>query len=289
MTQGVVMFAENNEEYPYIDFAIYNSIGIQKYLTDNITIITNEKSLKESKIINHKRIAVPPITFITIDESDSQQRIFYNSKEKMSLTYLNSNRTSIYDLTPYDETIVIDADYIINDNLLSNCYNLKTNLMLTNKCMNIFDVEFLDSLHSPLNTYIYELGLPMYWATAFYFRKSAEAKNFFDLVNHVKENYNYYASYYRYPSTVYRNDYTFTIAAHLLNNSSSEKVIESLQHPLYVLSYKDRVIFNKPLKHTHMPLIAIQEHTNKQTPAYYSLHVLNKNSLKNIIEEFAKE
>jgi hypothetical protein len=48
------------------------------------------------------------------------------------------------------------------------------------------------------------------------FTKNDNSKMFFDLVRHVKDNYQYYADTYRFDSKQYRNDIAFSVAKHVL-------------------------------------------------------------------------
>src|SRR5690606_27214653 len=62
-----------------------------------------------------------------------------------------------------------------------------------------------------------KMGIPMYWATMVYFQKTERAKLLFDLVAHIKEKYDYYQFVYEFPGKLFRNDYAFSIAVHMLN------------------------------------------------------------------------
>ena len=61
------------------------------------------------------------------------------------------------------------------------------------------------------------LGITMYWATVVYFKKCTYAETFFNFVKHVKNNKGYYKDLYNFPGGVYRNDYSFSVAAHKIS------------------------------------------------------------------------
>ena len=67
-----------------------------------------------------------------------------------------------------------------------------------------------------------DTGITMYWATVCYFQKTAYTQSFFDIVKHVKENWAFYKELYNLPGTLYRNDYSFSVAAHVMNGFQSE-------------------------------------------------------------------
>ena len=64
--------------------------------------------------------------------------------------------------------------------------------MFTNRCVRA--IEILDAMVS----------------------KCDFAKQFFETVKHVKDNRDFYQDVYKWPGNLYRNDYSFSIAAHML-------------------------------------------------------------------------
>ena len=47
-----------------------------------------------------------------------------------NLSFYNVNRCDAYDLSPYDETILLDADYLILSNTLNQCWGHNNELMM---------------------------------------------------------------------------------------------------------------------------------------------------------------
>ena len=60
-------------------------------------------------------------------------------------------------------------------------------------------------------------SLPYVWATAVLFRKTNRAKQFFNLVKMIQENYSYYVKLYSIYHVQYRNDFAFTIVNYMMN------------------------------------------------------------------------
>ena len=79
---------------------------------------------------------------------------------------------------------------------------------------------------------LYDMGITMYWATVVYFRKTDYVESFFNLVKHVKNNPQYYRDLYKWQGTLYRNDYSFSVAAHTLSGFV-DKGIAQLPTTLY--------------------------------------------------------
>jgi hypothetical protein len=72
----------------------------------------------------------------------------------------------------------------------------------------------------------------MYWATVVYFRKTPLAESFFNCVKHVKNNKQYYQDIYKWKGSLYRNDYSFSIAAHMMSGFK-DRGIPQLPTTLY--------------------------------------------------------
>ena len=131
-----------------------------------------------------------------------------------------------------------------------------------------------------------DFGITMYWATVVYFRKTPYAETFFNCVKHVKENTQYYRDLYKWNGTLYRNDYSFSIAAHIMSGFQ-DKGISQLPTTLYKTFDTDDV-------HS-----AVNDHTlimyleKPRSPGDFmltkwdgvDLHVMNKWAINRISEE----
>jgi len=73
--------------------------------------------------------------------------------------------------------------------------------------------------HAEHIEYIDNFSIPMYWATVVYFKKSDYAASLFTLISHIKHNYKYYYYLYNCSGSLYRNDFAFSMALHILNGS----------------------------------------------------------------------
>jgi hypothetical protein len=59
-----------------------------------------------------------------------------------------------------------------------------------------------------------------------YFRKTPYCETFFNFVKHVRNNRDYYGNLYNWRSGIYRNDFSFSIAAHMLSGHIDRQVPE---------------------------------------------------------------
>ena len=233
-SRGVVMFAHNNAEIDYFKLAVINSLLIQKHLgISNITVVTDPHSYSYAVDSLGEDVIKSAINNLIVVEKDKEFksqniRVFKDtSHTAKTLPFYNINRCDAYDLSPYDETILLDVDYLILSDTLNQCWGHNEEIMMNWRYQDImFDRK--DYTLDRLNPF----GITMYWATVVYFKKSAYTETFFNLVKHVKNNIAYYKDLYRWPGNLYRNDYSFSIAAHVMSGFV-DKGIPQLPTTLY--------------------------------------------------------
>lgn len=227
-TRGVIMLAHNNEEIDYFRMAVVNGFLIQKNLglkAKQIAVVTDSATLAYAEESLGKKLIKKSIGNIIIEEKDvnfkhSNIRIYKDTSHKsQSLPFYNKGRCDIYDLSPFDETLLIDADYLILSDVLNNVWGHSNEFMMNYSFKDIMtDREFLDlDRLSPS-------GITMYWATVVYFRKTEFCKYFFDVVKHVRAHKTYYGNLYNWTGNIYRNDYSFSIAAHMLGGFRDRQI-----------------------------------------------------------------
>lgn len=230
------MFAHNNDEIDYFRLAVINAFLIQKHLgltPAQITVVTDRHSYNYSSRKLGKDLVNAAVGNIIKVHKDLEfkyrnQRLYKDtSQNSKQLSFYNINRCDAYELSPYDETILIDADYLIFSNSLNQCWGHNNELMMNWHYQDVMHDREFESLSR-----ITPLGITMYWATVVYFRKSVYAESFFQLVNHVRQNQQYYRDLYRWPGGLYRNDFSFSIAAHMIGGFQ-DKVLDQLPFTLY--------------------------------------------------------
>lgn len=233
-SRGVIMFAHNNTEIDYFRLAVVNALLVQKNLgIKNVTVVTDPHSLKQGEKTLGKRLIKKAINNIIVIEKDKKfkalnQRLYKDTSHTTKyLPFYNVNRCDAYDLSPYDETLLIDVDYLILSDTLNHCWGHNNELMMNWKYQDIM-YERKDPSLARLN----DMGITMYWATVVYFRKTEYVKSFFNIVSHVKNNPQFYKDLYQWQGTLYRNDYSFSIAAHMMSGFT-DKGIPQLPTTLY--------------------------------------------------------
>ena len=228
---GILLFAHNNHEIDYGKLALLCGRFSQKYLnvpvslvTDSVTFKWMEKNNLESKIdFFHKII-------LTDNKSslDQVRRFYDGSLNYKKAKFLNNFRSSAYILSPYENTLVIDTDLLIMNKNLNSIWDSDYDFMI-----NRYSHDLATDRNITDFDRVSDKSIDFYWATAFFFKKNKKNKIFFDLCNHIIENYDYYKFMYDIKSDLIRNDYVFSIAIHILNGFSNKNRPESLPTNFY--------------------------------------------------------
>lgn len=233
--RGILMFAHNNQEINYLELAALNGLLAQKHMgitADQVTIVTDKSSYDYCDSIMSKELSAACSNYIFVDTDFefkySNTRLFKDTQHTPKvLPFYNVNRCDAYDLSPYDETILVDADYLILSDVLNNCWGHNNELM-----MNWEYADVMKGREFPELSRLNPLGITMYWATVVYFKKTPEVETFFNFVKHVKNNREYYSDLYKFNNGVYRNDYSFSIASHMWGGYK-DKAVPQLPVTLY--------------------------------------------------------
>ncbi len=212
-SRGYLYYAFNNEETNYLRLAISSAITGRYYIDDfRATIVTDKFSMK---FLNEKNKKLLEKCFENIlFESEIQKQSKSDRKTKNNNStrndWFNTTRTNAFMDSPYEQTILIDADYIFQNNKTNSVWDSKIPIRI-NK-----DIIHLTNRKSDYEM-VGNFTIPMYWATLVYFDRSNFSKQFFDLINHIQENYEFYCVLYQIHDYKYRNDHSFSIALHMMN------------------------------------------------------------------------
>jgi len=211
--RGVLVFAHNNRQVDYAKMAIVAGGLAKKHLNVPVSLVTDQSTVDwmNQSGLDKQADKVFSTTILVDRPADEQQRRFSDGEADVVAPFKNSNRASVYDLTPYETTLVIDSDYLIQSDELNNYWDLDSNVMISP-----YYNDIKGDRVGPLDKWVSETGVWLRWATMFMFKKSPEAEMFFNLVAHIRENYKSFADTYRYDPRMYRNDISFSIARHIM-------------------------------------------------------------------------
>ena len=236
MTRGVLMYAHNNTEIDYLKIACANALMVQKNLGVPVTLVTDRGTISWGEEVmgaSFLRKCFENIIEVDRDYTFKNQRNFADTCfATKNLQFYNANHWQAYELSPYEETLFIDADYLIMSSSLNNCWGSNNDVMINKTIYSPID----ESL--PYVKNIDDMGIELYWATVIYFRKSSLAEFLFDTVRHIQDNYGYYRDLYCFSGGMFRNDNAFSIAIHMLNGFSNEEpVVQELPIPALLMSW----------------------------------------------------
>ena len=185
MTTGVLIFAYNNNQIDYLSMAQWSAKNIERHLGLPTHIVTGDP---------------PP---------GNNRRYF---TDVGTVEWHNLNRMDAYSLTPFDQTLVLDADYVVASDQLKTILDCDQNFMCHRRAYDVTGLQTFDNLNV-FGQYCF----PMWWATVMMFRRSRQAQLIFDAMAMVRDNWTHYRNLYSNNVATYRNDHALSIALNIEN------------------------------------------------------------------------
>ena len=267
MTRGVILFAFNSLKYNYYDMAKYTAKRVNHFLNLPVTLVTDEDSFPKNDDYQWDNVIK-----VVPDKSNSRDWG----------QWINKGRYMAYDLSPYDETILLDVDYIVNSDKL-----LKTFDLYDDFCCHA-DTQFLmlpGDYPERLSPNSYDNIL---WATVITFKKTERAKQIFQCLEMIQHNYDHYANLHGFLNAGFRNDFALTLALRIVNGhtlSPKDIIPWKLSHV-----GKFTQVYSDSSDPTNTEFMIMFDHWNKgKVRKEYMLvkdmdfHVINKDLLVDII------
>jgi hypothetical protein len=194
MSKGIVIFAYNGA-YDYVDMARTSAALAKRHLKLPVTLITDQA------------VDYPEFDTVIVHERTDPEQLKMTDGELKP--WHNQTRPTVYALTPYEQTLVIDADYFVMNSELRNLFNTDLDFACYNTAQDITGV-------AELQCNIGNTSIPMQWATVMYFRRSELAEAVFDFMRYIRQNYEFYSLMYNFRADKYRNDFALSIAIQTL-------------------------------------------------------------------------
>jgi len=276
MTTGCVIFAQNTVGVDYIKLALFAAKRAKEFLKIPVTLATD--SLDYLDFYPEHTDVFDKI--IPIYGNTNQQKKFYDGTLAFKTAeWKNLTRNQVYDITPYDRTLVIDSDFIINSNTLVKALENDYEFQIYKKN---FD---LSGWRPEAFARINQHSIPFYWGTVFIFEKTNSTKAFFDLIEYIKTNWEYFRVVYKIDSPLFRNDYAFSIAIHIMNGQTEGDFGWELPGRMNFVLDRDILV---SMQDTSMQFLVEKQYY----PGEYTLiktegidvHVMNKQSLTRFID-----
>lgn len=195
MTRGVIFFAFNSDTCDYWRIAVAAAKRINHFLSLPVTVITDEATYAQD---------TSGYSFDNVVVVDSDKRNMLDSH-----MWINTGRYAAYTLSPYDETLLLDVDYVVCTNELLSLFDKHPEFA----CYQNHGFMMYENLqHSKIS----EQSFHLCWATVVMFKRSLRVQQIFECMEMVQHNYSHYGDLHFFAS-MYRNDYALTFALRMAN------------------------------------------------------------------------
>jgi hypothetical protein len=184
MTTGAVIFARNNEHIDYVAMAQWSARNIERHL------------------------GIP--THIITDSAPSDNTRHFTDVGQV--TWHNLNRMDAYHLSPWDRTLVLDADYVVASNQLASVLDCDADFLAHRWAYDVTGCNTFEGLN-----WFGDVHMPMWWATVMVFNKSKSAQLIFDAMAMIRDHWTHYRNIYKNSVATYRNDHALSIALGIVN------------------------------------------------------------------------
>jgi hypothetical protein len=184
MTTGALIFAFNNEQTDYVAMAKWSAKNIKRHLGI-------------------------PTHIVTDSDAGTNTRHF---SDVGTVTWHNLNRMDAYKLSPWDRTLVLDADYVVASDQLKSLLEADQDFLAHRWAYDVTGCNNFEGLN-----YFGDNRMPMWWATVMMFRRSHQAELIFDSMQMIRDNWDHYRAIYKNSKTTYRNDHALSIALGIVN------------------------------------------------------------------------
>lgn len=238
--RGVCFFAYNNENIDYIKLAVLAATYVKQYLEVPVCLITDEGAVSWLNQSQRKEVIDFCFDYIvtTNDEFKKNNRVHFDSPwTEFNTQFSNSNKHKIWEYSPFEQTLLLDTDYIVKNNYLNHVWDSYEGVAMFRDAKSI-----RNDLPHPREQELYDAGIKMWWSTVVFFDRSETSKLFFDTWAHVADNYEYYQYLYGFPGHMFRTDYCVSVAAHIMNGMQVSDIINSFPVPMYYMDQKDDLI-----------------------------------------------
>lgn len=280
MSKGILVFARNNSHVDYTKQAVFLAQRAKEYLGLPTTVVTDSKDYLLAEYDNAEEV-FDEIISITPVETPGIKTFRDGALSSKNLQWKNDSRSQAYELSPYDETLLLDTDVVICNDVFLKCFEQQNDLLMYKDCVDITGIDRGNEFVRVSDT-----SVDFYWATVVFFRKSKTTKTFFGLIQHIQENWKHYANIFQLSSTLYRNDFAFSMAVHIMNGYQSGNLVKPVPGVLYYIT--DKSILWEIDEDSLFLLLEKPAYEGEYTAMRINkanVHVMNKFSLNRCIDE----
>lgn len=284
---GICFFAYNNEQIDYLRLAHIAAGYVKSNMSNNKTcLVTDEGTyswLKDSIDSKWHETCFDHVVIAGTLDNSNPRRHFDSPWSEFTAPFHNSNKDQIFEYTPFERTILLDIDYIIQNNFYDYLFDSEVPVAMHRTA------HYLEQQQPYMNEIsLSDGGIHHWWSTVVYFDQSYESKVFFDTWAHVKENWDYYSLLYQFPPALFRTDFCVSIATHLLNGYNENNFVHDFMGvPMKNMDQKDDIIKINGLNDW-----ALLSHSRSEQwknllvrNQDYNLHAMNKRAIGRVSSE----
>ena len=200
MSVGALIFAFDGD-IEYTKLAQECAQRVTKYLRIPTTLVTDQ--VKTFAGFENQILVERPAKSTKRHWADSQTTTAWH----------NSGRSSAYDLSPYDTTLLLDADYLLASDCLS---------AILDSPGDFYAHDSRQYINEPLAKHetFGVFKTKMWWATVCVFKKTDFSRDVFEAWKMIENNYQHYADLFNFNRRPFRNDYCLSLALLLCNGNS---------------------------------------------------------------------
>jgi len=257
MSKGILLFAFNNGQTDYFEMAVRTAKRATKFLNLPVSVVTDSST----ELARYEKV----FDNIIIDVAEKS-----NIKDKV--VWINKGRHKAYELSPYNETLILDTDYLINSDTLLRPFELYDDFMCHNS------VDFILN-HNTQPEKVSSKFVNTCWATVIYFKKTNRTKQIFECMQMIQDNYMHYVNVFDMNSGMYRNDYSLTIALWIVNGHVHNKQ-DYIPWNLLHLSYRV-----KSYRISETEYIFLDDKQKYITLNTTDFHIMNKQNFMDLTNE----
>lgn len=196
MTTGALIFAHTNGVIDYLELARWCAKNVRRHLGIPVALITDTHTAKTNLSMFDHVIEIDPVTAGNRWFADYQSHAHW----------FNTTRPDAFDLTPWDHTLLLDADMCINSADYQALFQSGQDILCHRQCRSIADLDHV------LGDTFGRCAMPMWWATVIWFSKTPRSRVVFDLMKMVRDNWSHYRDLYGINEVDFRNDIALSIA-----------------------------------------------------------------------------
>lgn len=196
--KGALIFAFNNERVDYVSMAAWSAHRIRRHLGLPVAVVTDCESVPDA--FDH----------VVVCQPESGNVKYYDDLEQ-TVSWFNGSRTNAWALTPWDTTLLLDADYVVSSSALAPwVHDYQCDLLCFDRSHSVACGNY-HSIQPTFGT----VNFPMLWATVMIFQKNRSSEMIFSAMDMVKNHWAHYRALYGIHNKTYRNDYALSIACAL--------------------------------------------------------------------------